>query len=443
MVTQLFLDNLYTACYLLVWVLTFVWYHYRYRTLDAGSAIIGTYIMYAVFSLISLNDDLFSIQYDALRIFPYIYLYVMLMIALLPTIHHHFNPIDIIADPQTRILKPLSWLLILCAVTLIPQIISNFGEGLVKLFTDTEAGKDAYMEQRGNEADAGSGISNIPAIIFNAFYDVAVFLFYYYLTLKDKNYFLLAGSFLALIVGLLLPVMNGQRGIVIISILTVILGFMLFRRFLSRRVVRYFQTGGIAIIIAAMLPVAAITVSRFGDTNAGVTGFLSWYVGQGNLYFNNSALDAGGIRYGDRTMNLFKRLVNPSTPKNFTERRDKYHNLAIDDYYFTTFVGDFALDFGPYVTVVIFVLFNLWVLTLIRPRDGTLALHQLLLLYFTMCICMQGGMTLFNYSDIGGNLKILVMMGLYAYLRYHEVLMEKMPLLAPCNNDNNDGQEHD
>ena len=413
MVTQLFLDNLYTACYLLVWVLTFIWYHYRVHTVDAGSAILGSYIMYAVFSLLSLNDDLFSIQYDALQIFPYIYLYVMLMIALLPTFHHHFNPVETINDPHTRLLKPLSWLLIICSITLIPSIVANFGDGLVKLFTDMDAGKDAYMEQRGNEADAGTGIENIPAIVFNACYDVAVFLFYYYLSLKERNYLLLCGSLLAMIVGLLLPVMNGQRGIVIISIFTVILGFMLFRRFLSKRVVRYFQICGITIVIAAMLPVAAITLSRFGETNGGVTGFISWYVGQGNLYFNNHALDAGGIRYGDRTMNLFKRLVDPSTPKNFTERRDKYHNLSIDDYYFTTFVGDFALDFGPYLTVVLFVLFNLWVLTEVRPRDGTLELHQLLLLCFTMCICMQGGMTLFYYSDIGGNLK----MPLYASLK--------------------------
>ena len=139
-------------------------------------------------------------------------------------------------------------------------------------------------------------------------------------------------------------------------------------------------------------------------------------------------MDAGGIRYGDRTLNLFKRLIDPSTPKNFIERRDKYHNLEIDDYYFTTFVGDFCLDFGPIVTVFIFVIFNLWVISQIRPRDGTLKLHQLLLIYFAMCICMQGGMTLFAFSDTG-NLKMIILILLYVYLRYHEQLLLKFPLL--------------
>lgn len=76
-------------------------------------------------------------------------------------------------------------------------------------------------------------------------------------------------------------------------------------------------------------------MSRFGKEQAGVGGFINWYVGQGSLYFNNNGLDAGGIRYGDRTINLFKRIIDPDTPKNFVERRDKYHNLELDDYFST------------------------------------------------------------------------------------------------------------
>jgi hypothetical protein len=40
---------------------------------------------------------------------------------------------------------------------------------------------------------------------------------------------------------------------------------------------------------------------------------------------------------------------------------------------------------------------------------------------------MQGGMTLFPYSD-SANLRVVVIFSLYAYLRYHEKLLEKYPL---------------
>ena len=52
------------------------------------------------------------------------------------------------------------------------------------------------------------------------------------------------------------------------------------------------------------------------------------------LFFNNYGLDADGIRYGDRTANLFKQIIWDDTPHNYMERRDKYPHLKIDDYYF-------------------------------------------------------------------------------------------------------------
>ena len=180
-------------------------------------------------------------------------------------------------------------------------------------------------------------------------------------------------------------------------------------------------------------------MSRFGDYKVDVSGIMNWYIGQGSLYFNNYGLDAGGIRNGDRTMYLVKRVIDPDTPKNFVERREKYHNLKIDDYYFYTFVGDFTIDFGPVPAFIIFVVFNLIVLMLIRPRDGTIQVYQLLLLYFSMCICMQGGMTLFSYSDFAG-LRIVVIILLYLYLRYHEQLLEKFPLLPSSESDDSKEQ---
>ena len=423
-----FLDNLYIGLYLAIWVLTFLWYQLKRNCWDGGSAIIGSYIVYAIFSIMSLNDDLFSVQYDPLRLFPFFYLYVMLMIALSPIIHHHLHPVSHIEDPNTRILKPLCWLLIICAIIQIPTIIENFSEGLVKLFTDVGAGQEAYMEQAEEAAEAGSVISNIPAIIFNALYDISIFLAFYYLSRKERHIIFTFGTLLAAFIGLLIPIMRGERGIVVTNLLTIILGYMVFQEYLSEKISQWFRMLGIIAIFLILLPIAAITVSRFGERNAGVMGYLSWYVGQENLYFNNSAMDAGGIRYGDRTMNLFKRLIDPSTPKNYIERRDKYHNLKIDDYYFTTFVGDFCLDFGPFLAFIIFIVFNFWVITQISPHDDTLQLHQLLLIFFTGCICIQGGMTLFAYSD-GGNLKMILILLLYGYLRYHRILLEKFPLI--------------
>ncbi|MCH4147040.1 MAG: oligosaccharide repeat unit polymerase [Prevotella sp.] len=432
--SQVITDNILASTYLIVWGLTFIWYQRKYHSIDAGSFVIIMYIVYAIFSIFSINDTTLSelSDYKPLKLFPYIYLYVMMMIALSPSIYNHNNPTKTIEDPHTHILIILSVIIIICSILLIPDVIKNQSSGLLKLFTDTDAGKDAYMEQQEKASEAGSAIRNLPAIIFNSLCDISIFLFYYFISLKKKKYKIIIGLTFSICIGVLMPIMNGQRSGVITSMLTIIGGYMLFKQYYSKRINRIVRNIGIIAIFVMALPVAAITMSRFSNFNAQVSSFLCWYAGQSSIYFNNEALNPGGTRHGDRTMNLFKRLVDPKTPKNYVERRDKYSNLSIDDNVFTTFVGDFTIDYGPISAFFIFVVFNILVLLSFykcRSRDETSKLHQLLLLYFTVCISVQGGMYLFTYSDVGGNLRLITYTLLYSYLRYHEALLHKFPLM--------------
>ena len=354
----------------------------------------------------------------------------MLMIALSPAIYVHFHPTNKIENPNSRIPHLVSIIIIIASFLLLPDILSNFADGFVKLFTDVDAGKDAYSEQIEEvQAGGGAGISNLTAIIYNSLMDFPAFMTFYFLTKEKKNVWLISGLFFAVLVGLLLPIMRGQRGGVVMCTLTLFLAYMMYRNYLSAKVNKFVKLVGIILVITVSLPIAAITISRFGSDNVGpgVGGYINWYVGQGNLYFNNYAFDNGGIRYGDRTINLFKRIISPDTPQNYDERRWKYRNLNIDDNLFTTFVGDFVIDFGPILATVIFIVFSYFVLVNIRTRGDTIKLHQLVLLYFSMCICMQGGMTLFSFSDTS-NLRIITIGLFYSYLRYHDVLLERYPL---------------
>jgi len=417
-------DTLLTVLYFLLWVVTFLVYHKKYKTVDAGSAIIGSYILYAGFSIHNTIDPTIVVAYEPLSIFPFIFLYIMLMVALAPVIYHHTHPALKIEDPGTFVVKGIAMILILCAIFRIPEIVENIQEGLIRLFLDSEAGMDSYTEQLDNVGDSGKAISNIPAIVFNMFSDIGIFLFFYFLSQRKYLWSLFLS--LPLVVSVLVPIMSGQRGPVVICILTIIMTFFLFKEYLTRLVVKI--TYGIGIFFGTLvsLPLIAITMSRFGERSNDTFAYISWYIGQANLYFNNFAFDAGGIRYGDRTAFLIKKLIDPSTPSNYEERRAKYANLKIDDYYFSTFVGDFCIDYGPIIGMLIilgFSLFMLYRISRFRSPDQV-KLHQLLLLFFVACICMQGGMYLFAYSDTG-NLKIVAFVLLYLYLLYHDGLLQR------------------
>lgn len=420
-------NNLLAEFYLLLWLATCIWYHFKKMRLDAGSIIIFSYILYAFVSIQTLNDPIFSLEYEPLKLFPYLYLYVMMMIALAPAIYTHFHPTDHIENPNSRILTVIAIIIIICAIALIPNIINDSNGGLVKLLTDTDAGKDAYNEALKEISDTGSRINNIFAVLYNSLSDISTFLLFYFMTEEKKNKWLITGLFLSTFIGIAMPLMKGQRGGVIISVSTAIIGYFVFKSYINRKVNRLIQTTGIVVIGIIAIPIIAITVSRFGNASAGVSGYLNWYIGQGSLYFNNYGLDDDGIRYGDRTLNLFKRVIDPETSKNFAERRATYHYLKVNDDKFTTFVGDFTIDFGPLIAFLIFVVFNIWILYKIRTDNNSIKLHQLLLIYFSVCVSIQGGMSLFTYSDTA-NLRIICIFLLYGYLRYHEVLLKKYSL---------------
>ena len=421
-----------SAFLIVLWVITLIWYQRKNKNFDAGSFIIVMYIIYAVFSIMTINDDSIPqlTNYEPLTLFPYLYLYVMMIIALTPAIYHHNNSTDSIEYPQSNILRIIATIIIVVAILNLPGIVSDFRNGLMSIFTDAEAGKKAYMEQIDNASNVGGAIRNIPAILFNSFSDIGIFLLFYFMTMSKKNHKIIYGLLFANVINLIMPVMRGQRSGVALAFLTIICGYFLFKQYLSKRLNKVIKKIGIVFIAIITLPVAAITISRFGSEKAGVAAFINWYIGQGNIYFNNHALDDNGLRYGDRTLNLFKRLVDSKTSMNYVERREIYSKLKINDEVFSTFVGDFTIDFGPFFAVIIFIVFNFFVIYSFqknKTNNNKIKLHQLLLLYFTVCISAQGGMYLFSYSDTR-NLNIIVLALLYYYLKYHEALLEKFPL---------------
>ena len=46
-----------SAFLILLWVITLIWYQHKNKNFDAGSFIIVMYIIYAVFSIMTINDD--------------------------------------------------------------------------------------------------------------------------------------------------------------------------------------------------------------------------------------------------------------------------------------------------------------------------------------------------------------------------------------------------
>ncbi|HYC49745.1 MAG TPA: O-antigen polymerase [Gemmatimonadaceae bacterium] len=417
--------------YIVVWLLAFMVYQARKRCFDAGSLLLMTYLLYAVLSLLLFRSEYYP--FEPMRAFPFVYLFLLQLLAFYPVLRFDATRIDAIQRPSRFVLLPVCLVFIGASLSQVPGIVSGFTEIVIRLLTTPTGGQDLYNEAMAESYSLGDGsIANMPSIITNAYGNFGVLLLFYYVTLERRSRLITLGLLVSCLIGIVQNVALGQRGPIQEAIYAFVITYLAVRRWYSPRLNRRIQLVGLAIVALAAVPLVYLTASRFGESNDKALQSTYFYLGQQNLFFNNHGLDNNGIRYGDRTVPLFKRMLGfEGVPNNFHERRDKYPNLAINDEVFVGFAGDVVLDFGPWVAPVLFLAFTAVVLAGTRVRDGTIRFHQLLLLHFVMTVGMLGGIKLYPYSDVGGNLQLIVYLGAYAlFVVDHDVMRRRARRLA-------------
>ncbi|ULB33520.1 O-antigen polymerase [Proteiniphilum propionicum] len=411
------MSNTYLVINIIIWFITLLLYFKIKRNIDSGFVILASFFIYSISSLIAFNSTQI---YNELKIFPFIYLYLMIVLFIYPVLKNYNSRNIIIEKPNKKLFYSIAILYMTSSILFFIFKINGIYEGILNIISNPSAGADIYRDTMDNSYDVGDGIiTNVFAIISNIFSDIGILLFFYYLTLKNKNKYILIGLSFSIIASIFAPIAQSQRGPAVDRLLTVIIAYFTLKDFIPYTIKKRIKTISLVVVVIFTIPIAAITISRFEHREGGAKGSVFLYTGMQNLNFNNYAFDNGGLRYGDRTFPLFKRILGyEDVPFNFWERRYKYPNLKINDEVFIGFVGDFVLDFGPWVAAIIFIVFSINTNHKTRIRNKTLQFHQLILLYFVMCVSIQGGIKLFSFSDTGGNLKLIAFLLVYILFKF-------------------------
>ncbi len=408
-------DILYTIIYIVL--LSCMLIHHQ-RQMDGrwgvGSYTLLSYILYPIigafwfFSPTRIYGDILP-----LRLLPFLYLAAMEWIALYPILQYDKNNVQQIEAPSMGILNVFAVIYITCTVMQIPHIFTHMAEGIRMIMIDSAAGANMYHESQSFEAAYDGSISNIPSIIFNVFSPLAFILFFYYLTLERRYRWAEIGFGLCILIKSFFSLSNGQRTEVTMSVINIFIAFVALKPMISDRTKKWVRSILVILAISISIPFIALSISRFGQKEGGLSGGLVYYIGEAPYYFNNYAYDADGGRCGDRTCNVFKKMLGLSSPDGILDVRDAYPALEIDDSLFTSYVGDFVIDFGLIPSAILFILFSI-LFTRLTPTNGPniIPFHRLILIYFAMSVCMQGGMYLFNYS-FEGNLQIIAILLFY------------------------------
>lgn len=413
---------------MIFWIITFLIYQKKKKYFDAGSVIILSFILYSCLSLFLFYDPFWGTEFNQLHLFPFIYLNLMIMIAAWPVLNYNQLKITEIQKPSDVLFNSVGILLIISTLIGLQSGMPKIFDGLVKILFDSTAGMAIYKDTMdlSEATNIGDGkISNLPSIIAGLLSDIGILMFFYYLTREKRSKLMTIGLLIAMLYPILDQIAISQRGPVIDRLFTIVITYFALRKFIPKNINNLIRLSGITLILSILIPIAAITSSRFDrPDSSGAMSSVLFYSGQSNLFFNNFGLDNGGIRYGDRTFPMFKRMLGfDNVPHNFFERRAKYNNLKINDEVFIGFVGDFTLDYGPYIASLLFLSFTFFVLKNTVVRNGRILFHQLILLHFVMCICIQGGMKLFSFSDLS-NLRIITVFLAYILFRldYEEIV---------------------
>jgi oligosaccharide repeat unit polymerase len=230
MTIDFFLSNIYIILFILGWITTIILYQRRKKDFDAGSILLFSYLFYAIMSLCLYNNPYY--KFNSIEIFPFIYLFLMLLLAFSPILRYDYNKIDKIQKPPDLFLNFVCILFIIVSLMQVPDIISNFTISIVRLLIDSTGGLDLYNEAMAESISLGDGsISNLSSIISNSYGNFGILLLFFYLTLNKRNKFILIGLFISCIISILSNINMGQRGPIIEILFSMIITYFALRKF--------------------------------------------------------------------------------------------------------------------------------------------------------------------------------------------------------------------
>lgn len=402
------------SIYSLLWTALLSIYYSIKRVLDAGTFIILCFTALSFISIIYYHQLPYSLKEQELTLFPLLYLFVSIILCILPLLNKDYVSLKILNNRKIYILDIVATLFIISVLVALPFNIIYIKENLLKIIIDQTAGQELYQDslEKSMTNDGVGKISNIFAIYSNAFIEISIFILFLNFSLKRRktlNKFLIISIFFIP----LSVIANGQRTSVILPILAFTGTYFLFRFFLPQNINKKIKIYGSILGIILLIPIIALTISRFGNSDAGTGQSVISYAGQSTINFDKYAFDNNGIRYGDRTFPLVKQICGfDNVPKDFWERRDKYPKLKINDEVFVNFIGDFVLDFGPIISFLMIILFSIITLKMTILKKRKISIAQLLILHYLMMVSIEGSFYLYPFADTAG-LKVFIYIALY------------------------------
>lgn len=408
--------------FLIINILLYV-YGYYVLLRKYGFRNIGTWYMifYGVLAIgafdLYLSDLEFGFRWIGISLFCFFYLFLFIFLFSNQLARFIVDKLYI-AHPSSNLIVPLSIIVILLSLLNIIDVITDFRQGLVLLLMDEGYGNHIYAELNDLvHTGRGNRERNYVTVFSNLAKNIAPFLFLYYLTRRHKNILITLGLALSSVVSIMAGVSQGSRLAIVQGLMNLLAAFFLFKNFYSPRLLKWSKPVGVGLLLVFVLGFSLITISRSKATKQGETfAFVEAYASKFYLTFGNYGIDNGEIRYGERTLPLFKSVFSDNVARSYADRETKFNHMKVGEGLFVSFVGDCVFDYGL-VGGALFLLFFLWMFHgFISSRNISIVYFDQLIISY-LIICLLNGFYAWPFSDVLGNLVLFSFLFLALFFR--------------------------
>lgn len=369
--------------------------------------------IWAVSSLFSILFYYESNKYLNITLFPYLFLLLCFFISILPFYYFDDNRLKKITIGNSLFFKMTVWGLAI--ISFLP-----FCENMIHLVSsfsldNSSALADVYEDKMSGDFDKDKLVTWFSSIgkFFNSinlkFSYASLFILFMYLTNKKINKYILIGLIMACANPVLYSLGLSARSGIVFTSLNAVFYFLLFRNLISAKIKSNIRIVGLVLLSIAGFGFIIMTMARYMSNDSHQTvsflGWISLYLGEGTLNFNELMWNTGAYTMGDNSFSFFKSVLGFDTFTDLFERRSFWSvRTGIPGSIFYTFIGDIFSDIG-FWTVAFCSIISFILMKKIKNKDSVsiLALFAFSI-WGILCI---GGFTCYIFKTHSNILDLL------------------------------------
>lgn len=432
-------ENIKIIFYILLWVSFLLYYIKRNKGLTLGLALILLYTTQAIVALPLYNSpDAVSFQFfHKLSYWPFLYLFIMIVISMIPIIKLRENKIKYIEIPSHGVLTFLCIFFPFFSLLSIIETLPRLQTGISLIMASNNDGIMDLYDQSTEMRTMGMVSNHFLSIVryfINIGRTIGPLLFFSYLIKKNRSPMVLLLLSVSLLQTPFEGIANASRLQLFSQFFILFLLYCFFYPFIKSTDRKIFRKVAVVIVsfFFTIFMIITFVRSQYSVGGAGVSGLFSIerYYAEGPLNFNGYCMDANGTREGHIVIPYLLRMAGEKvlTPE---ELLFKYSHMTIDNRVFSTYVGDFVLDFGPTVAFMIFIiLFSFFDFLLNHKRRLGLNYGQIIIVAIIVRFC--AGFYQYGFGNVVGNHAFFTMLFL-AFIFMMNKASKKKELVKRCN----------